>query len=64
MKKIYQAPCVQVYRISVKSLVSISMPKYGDEYVDNDDDFGWAREDANEEDESQTKNRNVWDNEW
>ena len=61
MKKIYQAPCVQVYRISLKSLISNSPFGYSN---DEGDEVGFAREDANEDDDSQTKNHNVWDNEW
>ena len=60
MKKIYQAPCVQIYRISVKSLISGSM----DLSNEDGDEVGFAREDAYEDDDSQTKNHNVWDNEW
>ena len=61
MKKIYQAPSVLVYRISVKSLISESPLGYSN---DEGDEVGFAREDANEDDDSQTKNHNVWDNEW
>ena len=63
MKKIYQAPCVLVYRISVKSLISESPLGYSNDEAD-DGCIGMAREDANEDDDSQTKNHNVWDNEW
>ena len=46
----------------MKSL--ITQMSVHDDYVEDKNDFGFAREDANEEDESQTKNHNVWDNEW
>lgn len=60
MKKIYHAPCVQVYRISVKSLISQSMVYNGEE----GDMVGFAREEAQEENDTQTNTYNVWDNEW
>ena len=58
MKKIYQSPCAQAYRITSKTFISQSMKVDGTEKVSNSADIGFVK------DQNSQNDKNVWDEEW
>ena len=58
MKKSYQSPCAQAYRITSKTFISQSMKVDGTEKVSNSSDIGFVKE------QNTQSGKNVWDEEW
>lgn len=58
MKKNYQSPSAQAYRITSKTFISQSMKLDGENKVSNSADIGFVKE------QDSQNGKNVWDEEW